>query len=133
MPKGGRYFFQVQVIRGVLLKIGVSKAGANPDKVRKSSIKLQAFCDTDEGWGMYNGELRHASNQQGSKYGEPLKEGDVVGVMLDSIAGELGFVRNGHCWGVAFKDTRLCQDLYASVAAIYKDDSFALRHPCAED
>lgn len=62
-----------------------------------------------------------------------MKEGDIVGVMLDSIVGELSFTRNGDYWGVAFKDTRLCQDLFASVAAIYKDDSFALRHPCAED
>ena len=75
LPKGGRYFFQVQIVKGILIKIGVSVAGINPDK---------AFCDTDEGWAFYNGETRHASNQLGQKYGEPLKEGDVVGVMLDS-------------------------------------------------
>ena len=43
-------------------------------------------------------------------------------------------MRNGEYWGVAFKDKALCQtDLYPAVAAIYKDDSFALRQPCAED
>jgi len=38
MPKGGRYFFQVQVIKGVLIKIGVCQSGINPEKVREDLL-----------------------------------------------------------------------------------------------
>ena len=53
LPKGGQYFFQVQVVKGILIKIGVTNPSINPDK---------AFCDSEEGWAFYNGETRHASN-----------------------------------------------------------------------
>jgi len=54
--------------------------------------------------------------------------------LLTWLQGELSFLRNGEYWGVAFKDKGLCQtDLYPAVAAIYKDDSFAVRTPSAED
>ena len=37
-----------------------------------------------QGWAFYNGELRHGSNSSGSKYGKPLNEGDLLGVLFDS-------------------------------------------------
>lgn len=58
----------------------------------------------------------------------------MVDYVLTKLQGELSFLRNGEYWGVAFKDIGLCQtDLYPAVAAIYKDDSFAVRTPSAED
>ena len=30
----------------------------------------QAFSDNEEGWAIYNGELRHNSNSSGNKYGK---------------------------------------------------------------
>lgn len=63
-----------------------------------------AFCDTLNGWGIYNGELRHNSNSTGAKYGTALKEGDIVGVGLDMVEGSMVYYRNGECWGVAYKD-----------------------------
>ncbi len=46
---------------------------------------LKAFCDSDQGWAIYNGEIRHGSNSNGSKYGRSVKPGDLIGVMLDTI------------------------------------------------
>ena len=45
----------------------------------------QAFCDSEQGWAIYNGEIRNGSNSNGSKYGRSVKPGDFVGVMLDTI------------------------------------------------
>ena len=45
----------------------------------------QAFSDTESGWAIYNGELRHASNSTGTKYGCLLKNDDTVGVLFDTI------------------------------------------------
>ena len=77
-----RYYFEVQVIKGTLLKIGVSR--------RIKSLN-QAFTDGPEGWGIYNGETRHNSNALGSKYGERINPGDIIGIMLDMIEGKLSF------------------------------------------
>ncbi len=44
---------------------------------------LKAFCDTPDGWAIYNGELRHNSNATGEKYGELFGPGDIIGVNLD--------------------------------------------------
>lgn len=37
-----------------------------------------------QGWAFYNGEVRHGSNSSGSKFGKPLNEGDILGVLFDS-------------------------------------------------
>lgn len=31
---------------------------------------MQAFSDNEEGWAIYNGEVRHNSNSSGKKYGD---------------------------------------------------------------
>lgn len=95
MEQGGRYYFQVLIKHGSLVKIGVSRKDINME---------QAFCDNNNGWAIYNGELRHGSNSTGSKFGRPLTAGDHVGVLLDTIEGTLAFQVNGEDWGVAFKD-----------------------------
>ena len=77
-----RYYFEVQVVKGTLIKIGVS---------RKMSNLNQAFTDGPEGWGIYNGETRHNSNALGSKYGERINPGDVIGIMLDMVEGKISF------------------------------------------
>ena len=59
---------------GQLIKIGVTRKDVNLES---------AFSDTSNGWAMYNGELRHASNSTGKKYGSQVKTGDTIGVMLD--------------------------------------------------
>jgi hypothetical protein len=48
-------------------------------------LNVKAFSDTDKGWAIYNGELRHNSNSSGAKYGQTYKQGDVIGVYLDMI------------------------------------------------
>lgn len=77
-----RYYFEIQVLKGTLIKIGVSR--------RIKSLN-QAFTDGPEGWGIYNGETRHNSNALGNKYGERINPGDIIGVMLDMIEGKISF------------------------------------------
>eukprot|EP00349_Pseudokeronopsis_sp_Brazil_P004936 CAMPEP_0202959408 /NCGR_PEP_ID=MMETSP1396-20130829/3596_1 /ASSEMBLY_ACC=CAM_ASM_000872 /TAXON_ID= /ORGANISM="Pseudokeronopsis sp., Strain Brazil" /LENGTH=99 /DNA_ID=CAMNT_0049677945 /DNA_START=183 /DNA_END=482 /DNA_ORIENTATION=+ len=98
MTEEGRYYFQLKLVHGHLLKIGVSRKEIEPE---------QAFCDTPKGWALYNGELRHNSNSNGQKYGAKLETGDVVGVLVDMVEGTLSFMKNGRYMGVAFKDDQL--------------------------
>ena len=77
-----RYYFEIKIIKGTLIKIGISKAMEN---------NSQAFTDGPEGWGIYNGETRHNSNALGSKYGERINPGDVIGIMLDMVEGKISF------------------------------------------
>lgn len=51
---GEKYFFEIIVIQGSLIKIGVSRAISKLDQVGYNHYK--AFCDTSEGWAIYNGE-----------------------------------------------------------------------------
>jgi hypothetical protein len=53
MLPGQNYFFQIRIEKGGFAKIGVS--------TRDTPLDI-AFCDTEFGWALYNGELRHASN-----------------------------------------------------------------------
>lgn len=96
--EGCRYFFQIEVVAGNP-KIGVCRGTANIDRVYfLMLIRKQAFSDGDDGWGIYNGELRHKSNSTGTKYGKNLQAGDIVGVMLDMI----DVCRRAHALGHAF-------------------------------
>lgn len=71
---------------------------------------MKAFCDNENGWAIYNGELRHNSNATGPKYGTILNNNDTVGVMFDTIEvkhlmkGTLTFSINRKQYGVAYKD-----------------------------
>ena len=111
MTPGGRYFFEVQIKAGYLIKIGVCRGIIEPEKVRPfhiiSHVQLddiinfvsppplrfahqsifvqQAFSDSEGGWAFYNGELRHGSNNDGTKYGEAVSPGDIIVVMFDTI------------------------------------------------
>lgn len=87
MPAGHKYAFFIHVLAGSLIKIGVSR--------QLNQQFDTAFCDNDDGWAMYNGELRHGSNNSGSQYGQSVKAGDIVGVLLDSSNGTLSFSING--------------------------------------
>lgn len=93
--RGRKYYFQIRLIKGTMLKIGVSRSNQN-DK--------PAFSDTNNGWALFEGSLRNGSNFSGSKYSEKAKEEDVVGVMLDTRNGTLSFTLNGNYEGVAFRD-----------------------------
>ena len=84
MTPGGRYFFEVQINSGQLIKIGVCRSNIDSER---------AFCDTADGWAFYNGELRHGSNYEGIKYGEKFGEGDVIAVMFDTIQVSAKFER----------------------------------------
>ena len=99
--EGGRYYFEVFINKGQLIKIGVSR----PNITNLES----AFCDTNEGWAIYNGQTRHASNSTGPNYGTQLAAGDIIGVALDMHEGTLGFYKNQQYWGIAFKDEALKQ------------------------
>lgn len=48
-------------------------------------MQSKAFCDTLDGWAIYNGEVRHGSNSSGAKYGRQLKVGDTVSIMVDMV------------------------------------------------
>lgn len=78
------------------MKIGVCRSDTPTDR---------AFCDTDAGWGIYNGQLRHGEEYLGKKYADgksKVNSGDVIGVMLDMISGTLSFRKNGVYLGIAF-------------------------------
>ena len=94
----------------------------------------QAFCDTKDGWAFYNGETRYNSNALGTKYGEPVGKGDVVGVSLDMIEGTLSFSKNSVDWGVAFTSDEFTRgSLYPAISPIYAGDTFAIKLPQPED
>ena len=62
MDGGSKHYFEIKVCKGSLLKIGVTRSNINFEK--------QAFCDSSNGWGIYNGELRHGGfDIKGQKYG----------------------------------------------------------------
>lgn len=122
---GGKYYFEVFIIKGNLIKIGVSRDSINFE---------EAFSDSLNGWAIYNGELRHNSNSKGQKYGSGISQGNTVGVALDMTEGTLSYFYNGVPWGVAYKDDKLKEgDLYAACAPIYVSDSFILKMMIPED
>ena len=94
MEYGSKYYFEIKVDKGKLLKIGI--AG--------SEIEGKgAFSDGDHGWAIYNGELRgNGSVIPDQKYGLHVASGDVIGVMLDMVNGTLEFSKNGKPYGLAF-------------------------------
>ena len=56
MLPGQNYFFMIKIVKGGFCKVGVCR--------RKAPVEM-AFCDTEDGWALYNGELRHNSNCAG--------------------------------------------------------------------
>ena len=130
MKAGGKYYFQIIVNKGKLIKIGVAKEGAPIDK---------AFSDTELGWSIFNGELRHGQDYGATKYGKnkggaKVKDGDVVSVLVDMVEGTLAFMKNGVYLGIAFRDDELKKgSLYPAVASVYKSDEFSVHYPELED
>ena len=65
---------------------------------KDAPFEQMSFCDTDQGWAVYNGELRHGSNHTSKKfvseYSSIFEAGDVVGVMVDMINGTISFTKN---------------------------------------
>jgi hypothetical protein len=124
--EGGRYYFEIFINKGQLIKIGVC---------RPSLTNLEeAFSDGVHGWAIYNGQTRHNSNSTGPNYGSQLASGDIIGVAIDMVEGTLGYYRNETYWGVAFKDDELKKgELVASVSPIYNNDTFTLRSMIKED
>lgn len=56
-----------------------------------------------------------------SSYGKPIKQGDVVGVLVDLVRGELSFFHNGQPLGVAYQNlTR--QQLFPAISLIEPGD-----------
>jgi len=94
--EGGKYYFEIFINKGQLIKIGVC---------RPTNTNLEeAFSDGVHGWAIYNGQTRHNSNSTGPNYGTQLASGDILGVALDMMEGTLTYYKNETCWGVAFKD-----------------------------
>ena len=127
------YFFMIKIVKGGFVKIGVAKKDDTPFDI--------AFCDKENGWALYNGELRNNSNCQGKPYALELKggsraeEGDVVGVLVERKEyGRIAFIKNGKYMGVAFEDPALKDDnLYAAIAPIYINHIFQVVNPMPED
>lgn len=68
------------------------------------------------------------SGAYNSNYGRPMKQGDVVGVLVDLVQGELSFFINGQSLGVAFTNlTR--QTLAPAVSLIESGDSVCFSSP----
>ena len=72
-------------------------------------FEQNSFCDDDQGWAIYNGELRHGKNSTCKKFksetpdtDSKFQQGDVVGVLFDSTKGTLAYKRNNKYLGVAF-------------------------------
>ena len=128
MQRGLKHYFQIKVNQGSLMKIGVC---------RQTAPQNEAFCDTEEGWGIYNGQLRHGRQCNGQKYADgksKFKPGDVISVMLDMDEGTLSFTKNGVYLGEAFRSEELkTGTFYPAVAPIYEKDSFEIRQPQPED
>ena len=128
MESGGKYYFEIKVDKGSLLKIGVTRPN--------NDFRSIGFCDTENGWGIYNGELRHGGMEKaGIKYAQNLEldqsskidSGDLIGVMVDMVNGTLGYSKNGVYLGIAFYDIELSKgSLYPAVATIYCEDSFSV-------
>jgi len=122
---GNKYYFEIFVSKGSLIKIGVSRGDVNVE---------EAFSDGPKGWAIYNGELRHNNNSTGSKYGSTYTSGDTIGVMLDTIEGTLSFSKNNTGWGAAYKSEEFTKgELFAACAPIYVNDSFTLKMMVPED
>ena len=58
MEPGSKHYFEVKVLKGSYCKIGVCKYDALID---------QAFSDNENGWALFNSEVRHGSNTKGDK------------------------------------------------------------------
>lgn len=85
---GNKYYFEIYIEKGSLIKIGVSRGDINFEEVFlfgpfALKFDFKAFSDTLKGWGIYNGELRHNSNSSGAKYGGTFTNGDTIGVAVD--------------------------------------------------
>ena len=96
------------------IKIGISKT---------RNVDLQgAFSDVEDGYAYFGmGELRHASDSTGSKYGKPFLKYSHVGVFLDMRKGILGFSLNGEFFGIAFKDKLLEKGpIYPAISLLRK-------------
>ena len=60
--------------------------------------------------------------------------GDIIGVLVDMVEGQLSFSKNGRNWGTAYKDDQLkVGELYPAVAPIYCGDSYTIKRPTPED
>ena len=75
--EGGRYYFEIFINKGQLIKIGICRPTV-------SNLE-EAFSDTINGWAIYNGQTRHNSNSTGPNYGTQLASGDIIGVALDMV------------------------------------------------
>ena len=60
MLRGGKYYFEISLLKGDLLKIGICK--------QDSPFEQNSFCDDYRGWAVYNGELRHGMNGTQKKF-----------------------------------------------------------------
>ena len=96
------------------MKIGVSKI--------RSNLNGGSFADNDQGWCYFGlGELRHANDYSGPKYGKKFTKSGIIGVYLNMYKGILGFTLNGEYFGIAFKDTELEKGpIYPAVSLLRK-------------
>eukprot|EP01053_Blabericola_migrator_P000211 Blabericola_migrator_1__210@NODE_1055_length_5577_cov_147_372414_g725_i0_p1_GENE_NODE_1055_length_5577_cov_147_372414_g725_i0NODE_1055_length_5577_cov_147_372414_g725_i0_p1_ORF_typecomplete_len761_score140_94DEAD/PF00270_29/6_7e42DEAD/PF00270_29/2_2e03Helicase_C/PF00271_31/4_7e03Helicase_C/PF00271_31/1_4e21SPRY/PF00622_28/1_4e21ResIII/PF04851_15/0_31ResIII/PF04851_15/3_7e06Helicase_RecD/PF05127_14/2_7Helicase_RecD/PF05127_14/1_1e02Scm3/PF10384_9/0_3_NODE_1055_length_5577_cov_147_372414_g725_i010 len=88
---GGKYQFEVRIIGGGLVRVGVSMPSA----------ALELGKDA-RGWG-FGGTGKKAWNNKFEDYGLPFRAGDVIGVLLDKDNGTLAFTKNGEHLGLAYE------------------------------
>lgn len=76
---GNRYYFEIKILKGTLIKVGIARPNALIEEVNLiknaaiiNKLSFKAFSDNEDGWAIYNGEVRHNSNSTGKKYGEQI-------------------------------------------------------------
>ncbi|CAG9321585.1 unnamed protein product [Blepharisma stoltei] len=88
-----------------------------------------AFSDHSNGWAFYpyDSALRHQSSGSGIKYGKEIKNGGTIGVIVDTLNGEISFCIDGENFGVAFKEEAFINNkLYAAIAVLEIGTCFEL-------
>jgi E3 ubiquitin-protein ligase NRDP1 len=67
------------------------------------------------------GQLRHASNSNGVKYGKAFKNTGVLGILLNMIKGTLSFSLDNEYMGVAFTHESLTiPPIYPAISLLHK-------------
>lgn len=102
-PNTGKYFWEIKVDAMTLGDWQCAFGVATQQLVMDAYLSSSAM-----GWAYFNQGCRcHASGSSADKYGEVFGTDTVIGMLLDTDEGTLGFFHNSKYLGVAFKGIRV--------------------------